>query len=140
MSLIYGIWSRDGGRIPHEWIEHLGSYGMRNHTSVSWSDDRLHLQKSDIGAFAPGWSHTDRYVSAIAGDPILTRGVRDRSHDMAALDAEGLEPLLKRSRGYFNLARYDKQSRVLTLANDRLGMRPLYVYDDGELVVFSGAL
>ncbi len=140
MSLIYGIWSRNGRRIPGEWIEHLLSHGMRNRTSVCWSDDRLYLQKFDIGAFAPGWSDTDRYVTALAGDAILTSGMRDRSHDMAVLDAEALEPLLKRSRGYFNLARYDKQSRALTLANDRLGMRPLYVYDDGELVVFSGAL
>jgi asparagine synthase (glutamine-hydrolysing) len=140
MSLIYGVWSRNGKAIPREWIEHLLSYGLRNHASVFWSDDRLYLQKSDIGAFAPGWSHTDRFVTALAGDAILTGGLRDRSHDMAALDAEALEPLLQRSRGYFNLARYDKQSRVLTLANDRLGMRPLYVYDDGEFVVFSGAL
>ena len=80
-----------------------------------WSDDRLYLQKFDIGAFAPGWSHTDRSVTALAGDAILTSGLRDRSHDTAALDAEALEPVLKRSRGYFNLASHDKLSRVLTL-------------------------
>ena len=130
----------NGRPLPREWLEYLGSRAIRDHSSTFWSDDRLYLQKSDIGAFAPGWSHTDRSVTALAGDAILTSGLRDRSHDMVALDAEALEPLLKRSRGYFNLARYDKQSRVLTLANDRLGMRPLYVYDDGELVVFSGAL
>ncbi len=140
MSLTSGIWSRNGRPLPREWMAHLGSHGMRHHASVFWTDDRLYLQKLDIGAFAPGWSQTDRSVTALAGDAILTSGLRDRSHDMAALDTQALEPLLKGSRGYFNLARYDKQSRMLTLANDRLGMRPLYVYDDGELVVFSGAL
>lgn len=140
MSLAYGIWARPGRDIPREWQRYLESAGSPDHSSHVYSDRRLYLRKIDIEAFAPGWSETPGHVISLAGDAILTKGPRDRSHDMAALASGDLEPLLRRSRGYFGLVHYDKRTHELTLANDRLGMRPLYVYDDGNLVVFSGAI
>lgn len=140
MSLLYGVWSRHGREIPREWREYLSRRGMRRHVSISDGDDRLSIHKIDIGAFAPGYASTDQHITALAGDPILTCGLRDRTHDLRAIDSGQLEQMLKNSRGYFNLARYDRSSHELTLANDRLGMRPLYLYDDGNYVVFSGAM
>lgn len=134
MSLIYGVWSR-GREIPREWVDYLHRQGMARHLAQSWTGRRVYLGKMDIGAFEPGWSSTQTRVTAIAGDAIITG--QGRPQDVAALESGDVEPLLRRSRGYFNLARFDGE---LILANDRLGMRPLYIYDDGELVVFCGAL
>ena len=43
-------------------------------------------------------------------------------------------------RGMFAFALYDTTTQRLLLARDRLGIKPLYVYDDGKMVVFGSEL
>lgn len=42
--------------------------------------------------------------------------------------------------GMFALALYDTKSRVLLLARDRMGKKPLYWHDDGHRIVFASEL
>ena len=48
--------------------------------------------------------------------------------------------LVDRLRGMFAFALWDRTSRRLVLARDRLGLKPLYVYRDAEKLVFGSEL
>jgi asparagine synthase (glutamine-hydrolysing) len=54
------------------------------------------------------------------------RGHSDTETLLAAIEAWGVEDSLKRCIGMFALALWDRQERVLTLARDRFGEKPLY--------------
>jgi asparagine synthase (glutamine-hydrolysing) len=60
------------------------------------------------------------------GVKIKWRGHSDTETLLAGIDAWGLEETIKKSIGMFAIALWDKQTRVLTLARDRMGEKPLY--------------
>ena len=68
-------------------------------------DLRSQLQKCDS---APNW-----------------RGHSDTETLLAGFEAWGIEATVKKSIGMFAFAIWDKQSRTLTLARDRIGEKPL---------------
>ena len=47
-----------------------------------------------------------------------------------------LEPL----RGFFAFAIWDRQEKELFIARDRMGVKPLYYYSDGERLIFASEL
>jgi asparagine synthase (glutamine-hydrolysing) len=53
---------------------------------------------------------------------------------------EAGEDLVLRLRGMFAFALWDRTRRRLLLARDRVGLKPLYVYRDGEKVLFGSEL
>jgi asparagine synthase (glutamine-hydrolysing) len=61
-----------------------------------------------------------------SGGSFQWRGHSDTETLLAGIDVWGLEATLKRSTGMFAIALWDKQTRVLTLARDRMGEKPLY--------------
>jgi len=73
-----------------------------------------------------------------AGRAPSWRGHSDTETLLAAIEAWGLEPALQRCIGMFAIGLWDREERVLTLARDRLGEKPLYYgwQGSGDAAVF----
>ncbi len=54
-------------------------------------------------------------------------------------EQEGLD-FVKKLRGMFALALWDSGRRRLVLARDRVGEKPLYIYQDGERLIFASEI
>lgn len=72
------------------------------------------------------------------------QGVRLRTHSdtevvLRLYEREGIA-CLHRLNGMFAIALYDAREDALYLARDRIGVKPLYVHDDGERMVFGSEL
>jgi asparagine synthase (glutamine-hydrolysing) len=52
----------------------------------------------------------------------------------------GLRALLEKLRGMFAFALYDQQKQQLHLARDPLGIKPLYLADDGRRLIFASSV
>jgi asparagine synthase (glutamine-hydrolysing) len=60
------------------------------------------------------------------GEGVVWRGRSDTETLLACIALWGLEATLKKATGMFALALWDRHTRLLTLARDRLGEKPLY--------------
>jgi len=102
----------------------------------------------------PMVSQSQRYVVVFNGEiynyraisaELAQRGHRFRGHSdtevlLAAVDEWGLDEALQRSNGMLSLALWDRQERVLHLARDRIGKKPLYYGWAGQTLVFGSEL
>lgn len=100
----------------------------------------------DVGAFGhASFARRQNDGALIVAGQLLFNCVhatnRTSEIDQLAISlANNSTALLSSARGTFCLADYSPIQRRLLLAVDRLGVRPLYYYDDGQLIVFSTAL
>jgi asparagine synthase (glutamine-hydrolysing) len=62
----------------------------------------------------------------------IWRGHSDTETLLAGIQAWGIEATLKKSIGMFAIALWDRETKSLTLARDRLGEKPLYFGWQGE--------
>ena len=72
-----------------------------------------------------------------------SRRLRGRSDTEALVEAcaeWGVEEALRRIEGMFAFGLWDRQSRTLTLARDRIGIKPLYWARFGQLLLFGSEL
>tara|TARA_R110000824_G_scaffold288508_3_gene476793 strand:- start:128087 stop:130048 length:1962 start_codon:yes stop_codon:yes gene_type:complete len=112
------------------------------------------LDLSDAG-HQPMHSPSGRYVIVFNGEiynhqdlrrKLEERGCRDwRGHSdtetlLAAIEWMGLEKALQASIGMFALALWDRQERVLSLARDRMGEKPLFYGWQGGTLLFGSEL
>jgi len=75
-----------------------------------------------------------------AGAAPRWRGHSDTETLLACFEAWGIEPTLKKSVGMFAIAAWDRAARVLTLARDRMGEKPLYYGRVNGALVFASEL
>jgi asparagine synthase (glutamine-hydrolysing) len=109
--------------------------------------DRAYIVKLDLGSFGePALWEEAGAVSMVAGEPLVARAASrsmGRAHDVALLHRalqEEREGVLRETQGTFSLAHYDVAKGRLLLATDKVGVRPLYWWTDGETVAFSSTL
>ena len=150
MTLLAGAFSRRGAL---ERSDDLLA-AMRRHMSRNVSDhleivrdDVALLVKIDIGAFQENAFIDDGSTATfVAGEPIMTAA--DPARRTRETDAVALHAILQArhyvglagTRGVFSVAHYDRGSRRLVIATDKLGIRPLYVWTDGDTVVYSSTI
>ena len=68
------------------------------------------------------------------------RGRSDTETLLAAIECWGLEATLKKTRGMFAIALWDKTEKTLSLARDRMGEKPLYYGWVNNNFVFASEL
>lgn len=68
------------------------------------------------------------------------RGTSDTETLLAAIEFWGLEEALNRCNGMFAFALWDRERRVLALARDRFGEKPLYYGWQGGVFLFGSEL
>ncbi len=110
------------------------------------------IDLSESGA-QPMESHSGRFVMVFNGEiynyksvaarllkekgAVPFRGTSDTEVLLAAVEAYGLKETLTMCKGMFAVAVYDKKERMLSLARDRVGEKPLYYGFVGKSFVFA---
>ena len=87
-----------------------------------YNHDDLRMALEDTGR-APRW-----------------RGHSDTETLLAGIEAWGVDETLRRSIGMFAIALWDRETRTLTLARDRMGEKPLYYGRQNGVVMFASEL
>jgi asparagine synthase (glutamine-hydrolysing) len=81
-----------------------------------------------------------RGALAQGGESISWRGHSDTETLLACMDAWGVAETLKKALGMFALALWDRRERVVTLARDRVGEKPLYYGWQDDVLLFGSEL
>ena len=112
---------------------------------------RLSIMDLSSAGNQPMTSASGRFVLTFNGEIYNFRELRDeldippqalRSGSdtevlLEAIDRLGVERALERLRGMFAIAAFDTEERILWLARDRLGVKPLYVLHRPEGLAFA---
>lgn len=128
-------------RMHHRGPDASGVWASEDH-AVVLGHRRLSIVDLTPSGAQPMESHNGRYVMAYNGEIYNYQMIRDRLIDekkvtafrgtsdtevlLEAFSAYGAEETLKIIKGMFAVAVYDKQERMLLLARDRVGEKPLY--------------
>jgi asparagine synthase (glutamine-hydrolysing) len=59
---------------------------------------------------------------------------------LAAVEERGLSWFIEQANGMFAFALYNSETKHMSLVRDRLGIKPLYYYNDGENLIFSSEI
>lgn len=161
-----GYWAPDRDLSAHL-IDHMAQqiWYRGPDSSGSWHDDnvglalghrRLAIVDLSEAGHQPMASKTGRYLLSYNGEIYNFQDIRaeleaagkapvwaghsDTEVMLAAIEAWGLEPALARLDGMFAFALWDTVNKVLTLARDRLGEKPLYFGFSGNALLFGSDL
>lgn len=128
------------------WFDHHAGAGMGHR--------RLSIVDLSPSGHQPMISACGRFVIAYNGEvynfeeiraelQALGRSFRGRSDTEVILEAcahWGIDRVLPRLIGMFAIALWDRDERLLFLARDRLGKKPLYWYSEGDVTMFASEL
>jgi len=77
---------------------------------------------------------------AMTGEDVFWRGHSDTETLLAGIAVCGIETTLKKTVGMFAIALWDREEKVLTLARDRMGEKPLYYGFQNKTFLFGSEL
>src|SRR5262249_6868993 len=121
-------------------------------SGVALGHTRLSIVDLSAAGHQPMSSASGRYVIAYNGEiynhadlraqlPAQAwRGHSDTETFLAGIEAWGVDKALRAAVGMFAFALWDRQDRLLVLARDRLGEKPLYYGYVGTAFVFASEL
>lgn len=81
-----------------------------------------------------------RSMLEMQGQAPRWRGQSDTETILALIEAHGLEKALSQMVGMFALALWDREEKVVYLARDRIGEKPLYYGTQGRISYFASEL
>lgn len=138
---VESILQRMANAIVHRGPDDAGTWHDA-HGHVGFAHRRLSIVDLSAAGHQPMEAASGRYVLcyngeiynhqkirsklALEGCAPSWRGHSDTETLLAAFDAWGIERSLQEAVGMFAIAVWDRRDRVLTLARDRLGEKPLY--------------
>ena len=74
------------------------------------------------------------------GSSVTFRGHADTETLLAGFERWGIPETIRRTQGMFALAVWDEERAELTLGRDRIGKKPLYLYQGGGVLAFGSEL
>ena len=84
--------------------------------------------------------NTEELLPILKAKGVSPRGTSDTEVILLCCSVLGLKSTLERMLGMFALALWDRSERVLTLARDRFGVKPLYWSKQGSIFCFASEL
>lgn len=143
-------------KMYHRGPDAAGIWASEDH-SIVLGHRRLSIVDLTSSGAQPMESHNGRYVIAYNGEiynhqaireKLLRekrvagfRGTSDTEVLVEAVSSYGLENTLGMVKGMFAIAVYDKKERVLSLARDRVGEKPLYYgFINNDRFIFASDL
>lgn len=126
--------------------------GIWQGENIALGHKRLSILDLSEAGHQPMTSHSGRFVMAYNGEiynfealkaelPALNwRGHSDTEVLLESIDHFGLEETLKKCEGMFAFALYDHKTKLLYLARDPAGIKPLYWASVGDDLIFGSQL
>lgn len=164
MCGIFGIMQHRTDSVPDQnrlelsahMLRHRGpdAYGVYANKGVGMVNTRLSLLDLSARSNQPFWDTEKRYClvyngeiynyqelrSELEGEGISFRSTGDTEVLLECLIAHGVQATLLKLEGMFTFALYDTHKGKLTLARDRFGIKPLYIYDQDDAFIFSSEI
>lgn len=142
-----------GDAIRHRGPDGEGLY-VEEAAGLAFAHRRLAIVDLTLAGAQPMTSASGRFVICYNGeiynaedmrrDPALLgiawRGHSDTEVILEYAAAHGLERMLQQANGMFALALWDRKERVLHLARDRMGIKPLFVAELPQGLAFASEL
>ncbi|VFQ44349.1 asparagine synthase [Desulfoluna butyratoxydans] len=148
MSLLFGMYRFGHGDVSFEPFKKtvLSVLSAKNRNTTTYEIKRFCLLKVDYGLFSDSGYHADVSgdVCAVAGEPFFNHGTSsDRYAQLRALHhrlQQGSIDVLNGCTGTYSLCAYNRENHSLTLATDKVGVRPIYYAAHNGTLYFSSSL
>ncbi len=138
-------------RLRHRGPDGSGTFADRG---VGLVHTRLSLVDLNERSNQPFWDASGRYCLVYNGElydydglrselgrlGVALRTTSDTEILLESLIHLGVENTLHRIEGMFAFALYDAHQKSLVMARDRFGIKPLFIYDDDEVFLFSSTI
>ncbi len=143
-------------RLSAESLSHRGPDASVTHSEpgLGLAHTRLSLVDTHSRSNQPFWDESKRYCIVFNGEIYNFRDLRadleasgrkfqttsDTEVLLQLLIAVGPEKALPKLNGMFAFGFYDRQTEILTLARDRVGMKPLFYVESDQQFLFASEI